>query len=111
MQTRTYYVHLASDTGPTITLDIATWGAVYNLALDHGWRPMGTEPPAGWQPTFDLEWSRAYVIPAGQRVGEVDARNLADALVQGLDDMRRGREKVVVRRVICVCRAGRFRIG
>ena len=36
------------DWGPTVPLDIKSWRAVYNLALDHGWRPTGTEPPADW---------------------------------------------------------------
>ena len=89
MRTRTYHVQLTSEAGPTATLDIATWGAVYNLALDYGWRPMGTEPPIGWQPpTYESGWSRAYAMPAGQTVGPLSSGRYSRTMSHPVHQLR-----------------------
>ena len=111
MSKRTLDIRLIPRCGPTVTLDIKSWGAVYNLALDHGWQPMGSEAPAGWQPTDESGWSGTYVMPRGQIVGMVDARHLAGALVRGLESGAADLDEAAVREVICVCRSGRFSIG
>ena len=49
MSNRLETVRLIADAGPTLTLDLDIWLAAYHLALDHGWWPLGTEPPPSWQ--------------------------------------------------------------
>jgi hypothetical protein len=77
-----------------------TWRMVLTLAIDHGWKPAGTEPP---EPTFFREdgtvdeemteayrqayedWNAAnYYTNDFQLVTDEDAANIADALERAL---------------------------
>jgi hypothetical protein len=49
------------------------WLCALDLALAHGWRPQGTDPPEA-----------SYVTPRDQRVSKSDAMDLARCLSAGL---------------------------
>ncbi len=70
------------------------WGMLMKLAFDHGWRPMGCQPPADWDQRFLDEdgvprrfFSMDYFSRNGQRVMPADAAAIADALESALDDV------------------------
>jgi hypothetical protein len=86
--------------GGYLHLDIVTWRMVLTLAINHGWKPAGTEPP---EPTFfredgtvDEEMTEAYrqayedwnatnyYTNDFQWVTDEDAANIADALERAL---------------------------
>jgi hypothetical protein len=67
------------------------WGMLLMMAWEHGWRPLGTLPPAHWSQIEEgtlPDWPRAdYVTGRGQRIAAEDAAALADALEGLLDDL------------------------
>ena len=62
-----------------ISVSQFTWIRAYALAIEGGWEPDGTLPPAHWQKKFG-SWSGAYDSNDGQRVTSGDARNMAVGL-------------------------------
>ena len=86
MYMRAIHVHLTTTRDRSVTLDVNVWKAAHDLALDHGWQPMGASPPPGWHGFRDQgEWLGNYVWPDKQWVCGQDADNLADALVRALE--------------------------
>jgi hypothetical protein len=61
-------------------LPLSSWHAALALAREWGWEPEGTLPPRG---TDAESWEGDYVVPAGQRLTEKDARRLGQALRRG----------------------------
>ena len=103
-------VRLISDAGHTLTLPIEQWRDVYCLAIKNGWQRMGSEEPPGWVPSSHFGWQGEYFFPENQGVRPEDASNMADALVRVLTGLSDARLQVAVRKVICICRVGRFSI-
>jgi hypothetical protein len=80
------------------------WGAVLELAREHGWEPAGTKPPeiTVYAPdgvTVDevatraarqryANWDGVYVANNRQVICDADAANIVDALERALDDVR-----------------------
>jgi hypothetical protein len=94
------------------------WRRVFDLAIEHGWEPAGTEAPS-WeepdgctgQPSYDpKEWNGGYFSNDGQYVTPEDARNLADALERVINDMPEyencslARDKEYLRDFVDFCR-------
>ena len=68
--------------GGNIWASVFEWGQLLRLAQSYGWVPAGTvldEP--------DVSWNGGYQTNDRQRVTVDDARNLADALSQALQDL------------------------
>lgn len=70
----------------------ASWAMVLRLALNHGWRPAGTEEPEGWSgQTHDGRprlWNpRNYWARRGQGVAAEDAAALAAAVDAAMPDI------------------------
>ena len=64
MYRRAIYVHLTTTRDRSVTLDINVWKAAHDLALEHGWQPMGASPPPGWHGFRDQpDWLGDYVWP------------------------------------------------
>ena len=107
-------IRLYPASGLPVALPILKWSEAYNLALDNGWKPQGTQPPPNWTPRrqeVDWGWQTTYTPAEGQIVTKPDAQALADALVRGLAQVDSKPEKLCLRQVIDACRAGPFRIG
>jgi hypothetical protein len=68
----------AGDFGFTNT----AWEHLLRLASLAGWQPAGTLPPEGAG-----DWDGNYFTNDGQRVGDEDARGLAEALERALPDV------------------------
>jgi hypothetical protein len=70
------------DDGRVLSVDADLWLCVLDLAAVGGWKPVGTEPPAGTGP--EGHDRLAYFEPTGRRVVEADARELARCLDRAL---------------------------
>lgn len=65
-----------------------TWAKALELARLHGWKPVGTRPPAMFKVhALNAEWDGTYLTNDGQTVRADDAWSLADALERSLDDI------------------------
>ena len=64
------------------------WAKALELAQIYGWKPQGTRPPSGIN-FYEIyaEWDGRYLTNDGQAVKAEDARALAAALEQSLDDI------------------------
>ena len=64
------------------------WVKALELARSYGWKPKGTRPPVGLD-LYELntEWHGRYLTNDGQLVNAEDARWLAAALEQSLNDI------------------------
>ena len=76
---------------PTIlcrTFSRQFWAKALELAQVYGWKPLGTRPPSHID-FYDLlvEWDGRYLTNDGQTVKAEDARWLAAALEQALNDI------------------------
>jgi hypothetical protein len=86
--------------GGYLHLDIVTWRMVLTLAINHGWKPAGTEPPdiafiskdgtvdeaktEAYRQAYE-DWNATnYYTSDFQRVTDEDAANIADALERAL---------------------------
>lgn len=74
---------LENGVGRTWGTNSPGWRLALHLAKQFGWRPAGTEPPAERDP--GRPWDGRYFGNEGQRVSEIDARNLRAALLATLD--------------------------
>jgi hypothetical protein len=70
------------------------WALLLKLAYDFGWRPLGTQAPAHWQPVPAEPWSESkpwnaadYFSGRGQMVSALDAASMAEALAAAADDI------------------------
>lgn len=72
------------------------WSKALNLAVAYGWTPAGTLTPPHWQDPGFMEdagwkvipeWDGGYNTNDGQLVTAEDAKALADALENSLDDI------------------------
>lgn len=63
----------------SISISQFTWIRAYAFAIEGGWEPEGTLPPAHWQKKFGT-WLGTYDSNDGQRVAAGDARSMAAAL-------------------------------
>ncbi len=63
------------------------WQKLMNLAQIYGWNPAGTLEPPEWDREANEDWNSSYDIFAGEWVTDDDARGLAAALDQALDDL------------------------
>jgi hypothetical protein len=86
--------------GGDFHLDIVTWRMVLTLAIDHGWKPAGTEPPdiaflrkdgtvdkektTAYRQAYEDRDTTNYYTNDFQWVTEEDAANIADALERAL---------------------------
>lgn len=71
----------STKTDNTFRFSIWAWRPLLKIAEQHDWQPAGTTL-AG-----DRDWCGTYYSNDGQLVRKVDARNLANALEQSLDDI------------------------
>jgi hypothetical protein len=69
----------------------ADWHRLLNQAIEYGWEPAGTEPPdCSWELEGGTKtaqensavWGGWYCTNDFQRVTDVDARNLGEALIR-----------------------------
>ena len=67
------------------------WHWLLNQAIEYGWEPAGTEPPdcswgleGGTKPAQENRavWDGGYCSNDFQRVTDIDARNLGEALIR-----------------------------
>ena len=65
--------------GDVISVSQFTWIRAYALAIEAGWEPAGTLPPAHWQKKYG-PWAGVYDSNDGQRVAAGDAVKMAAAL-------------------------------
>ena len=73
-------------TGGYFRFNNAGWRQVLTLAQASGWEPRGTEVPN--REDFDASWwDGAYLVNSGQRVTDEDAKAIAEALKEALDDV------------------------
>ena len=64
------------------------WAKALELARLYGWKPLGTRPPSHVDfYNLGAEWDGRYLTNDGQTVKAEDARSLAAALEQSLDDI------------------------
>lgn len=64
------------------------WAKALELAQLYGWEPLGTNPPSYIDfYEFCAEWDGRYLTNDGQTVKAEDARSLAAALEQALNDI------------------------
>lgn len=80
-------VHLCGRAGHDLTITHQVWCAALELAHMYGWQPLGTHP--GRNAGFNRldQWDGNYLTCDEQVVGEEDARQIAAALRQALDDI------------------------
>lgn len=127
--------------GDTVSLNIAGWEFIVDVAKAYGWIPMGTQPtdltyPNGMPLGAQEDWRGSYFYNEWQIITEQDASNIADALQRALQDIpahsqqlvnccqMRGRDPApiiqslrtpdglaLVMRVIALCRSGRVYIS
>ena len=69
--------------GQSLGLNWHGWRESFEVALEFGWRPAGTEVPED----FEGLWEGSYFSNDGQRVTEADACALAAALLRARDAM------------------------
>lgn len=67
----------------SISVSQFTWIRAYALAIETGWEPEGTLPPAHWQKKYG-DWPGTYDSNDGQLVTADDARSMAAALEASL---------------------------
>jgi hypothetical protein len=65
-----------------MSVNVTAWGMLLKLSERFGWKPAGTESPAGVD-----EWGGNYIGRDGQLVTDKDATALAMALERALDDI------------------------
>ncbi|HSL43485.1 MAG TPA: hypothetical protein VK897_08635 [Anaerolineales bacterium] len=64
------------------------WAKALELARLHGWKSMGTRPPAIYNfRELNADWDGTYLTNDGQTVRAEDAWSLAEALERSLDDI------------------------
>lgn len=68
------------------SVSMFTWVRAYDLAIEGGWEPQGTLPPANY---FDEEeWPGVYDCNDGQIIEAEDAYEMADALEDMLSELK-----------------------
>jgi hypothetical protein len=76
--------------GDGVYANVSQWGAILDLAREHGWKPMGTEAPSvemmnPKDPSLYDNWNGSYFHNEGQWVGSKDAASLSAALSRAVD--------------------------
>ena len=95
-------LHLMNSEGQVIKITNVQWRSSLELALQYGWKPMGTKPNEGYlkkrfkhpEGGFDKEkiqqavsnWSGTYYTKEGQFITYADALNLSFALEEAQND-------------------------
>lgn len=72
-------VILTAENGSEFAAPSDKWAAALDLAQRYGWTPHGTVRPGAWD--------GSYTRPCGQMIPSSDARRLATALGEALDDV------------------------
>jgi hypothetical protein len=76
----------------------ATWGALLELAYEHGWRPAGTNAPSmvnedgtPWEHGYcdPDKWDGSYTSNDFQTVGDDDAKAFGEALMRAIAEDRK----------------------
>ena len=75
-----------SDSGRCFSISAIGWGNFFDIALENGWAPRGTEK--GPPPLFPagLEWEGGYFTNDFQYVTPQDAAAMADAIQLHIDN-------------------------
>ena len=77
-----------SSSGDSFHFNLYGWENVLALAEMYGWHPAGTRPPGSDEQDAGQEaWEGEYFANDGQTVTAEDARDVADALEEALDDI------------------------
>ncbi len=75
--------------GATFAVDTDLWLSALDLALQHGWRPMGTVDPDTSLETAaarEMRWAPAtYFLPRGQTIQSRDGAALSRCLLEALE--------------------------
>jgi hypothetical protein len=115
-------LHLINSRGQSIKITNAKWRSFLELALEYGWKPIGTKPneeylknrfnnPDGGFDDEEIQqavsnWSGTYYTNEGQMITYADALNLSFALEEAQND---GHGQL--KELITFCKMGSFSIS
>ena len=107
-------MYLQSAYADDMVIGLSAWGNVLELAVKHGWQPVGTQPPYYWSTgdySSDVEWPGSYEYNDQQVVTAPDAAALAEALSRALEAGDDIGEREFIGQFIELAKRGAFTIG